>query len=342
MSIYPSLEDMKVDHLVQAQNEVIGAAVAEIASQQQLYPQTGTPQNSSLPYPIINPTQDSAWAGVSTYGSAGSISGSTSGSNAGAGGFYPGLAGFMGLELSEDVLRANMPEYLPENQVALRQSHQVAPITPSAPGGMVAPISSASPAFSKSQLTHGIRQVVLCKDGDGKVGLRVKAIDKGIFVALVAKGSPAAMGGLKFGDQILQINNETVAGYTADKVNSMFKKLGVNNIVLAVRDRPFERTLTLHKDSTGHLGFQFKDGKITAIVVNSSAAKNGLLIEHNLLELNGQNVVGMKDKDISKIIEENDQVVTVTVIPNFLYRHMMKNMSNSLVKKMMDHSVADM
>jgi len=220
--------------------------------------------------------------------------------------------------------------------------HQVAPISPSAPGGMVAPVSSASPAFSKSQLTHGIRQVVLCKDGDGKVGLRVKAIDKGIFVALVAKGSPAAMGGLKFGDQILQINNETVAGYTADKVNSMFKKLGVNNIVLAVRDRPFERTLTLHKDSTGHLGFQFKEGKITAIVVNSSAAKNGLLIEHNLLELNGQNVVGMKDKEISKIIEENDQVVTVTVIPNFLYRHMMKNMSNSLVKKMMDHSVADM
>ena len=25
---------------------------------------------------------------------------------------------------------------------------------------------------------------MLCKDGDGKVGLRVKAIDKGIFVAL--------------------------------------------------------------------------------------------------------------------------------------------------------------
>merc|ERR1712051_78235 len=197
------------------------------------------------------------------------------------------------------------------------------------------PISSQVSPFAT-------RLVVLCKDGDGKVGLRVKAIDKGIFVALVAKGSPAAMGGLKFGDQILQINNETVAGYTADKVNSMFKKLGVNNIVLAVRDRPFERTLTLHKDSTGHLGFQFKEGKITAIVVNSSAAKNGLLIEHNLLELNGQNVVGMKDKDISKIIEENDQVVTVTVIPNFLYRHMMKNMSNSLVKKMMDHSVADM
>lgn len=248
-----------------------------------------------------------------------------------------------GIELSEDVIRANMPEYLPENQVALHQSNQVASISPSAHGGMVAPLSSASPAFSKSQLTHGIRQVVLCKDGDGKVGLRVKAIDKGVFVALVAKGSPAAMGGLKFGDQILQINNQTVAGYTADKVHGMLKKSGVNNIVMAVRDRPFERTLTLHKDSTGHVGFQFKEGKITAIVVDSSAAKNGLLIEHNLLEINGQNVVGLKDKDISRIIdEEAGQVVTVTVIPNFLYRHMMKNMSTSLVKKMMDHSVADM
>ena len=106
--------------------------------------------------------------------------------------------------------------------------------------------------------------------------------------------------------------------------------------------RPFERTLTLHKDSTGHLGFQFSDGKITAIAVDSSAARNGLLVEHNLLEINGQNVVGMRSKDISKLIdEEAGQVVAVTVIPNFLYRHMMKNMPNSLVKKMMDHSIAD-
>ena len=50
-------------------------------------------------------------------------------------------------------------------------------------------------------------------------------------------------------------------------------------------NRPFERTLTLHKDSAGQLGFQFKEGKITAIVVDSSAARNGVLIEHNLLEV---------------------------------------------------------
>merc|ERR1712241_1361175 len=136
----------------------------------------------------------------------------------------------------------------------------------------------------------------------------------------------------------LQVDGVNLAGFSSDTVHDLLKKAAVNNITMAVRDRPFERTLTLYKDSTGHIGFQFKDGKITAIVVDSSAARNGLLIDHNLLEVNGQNVVGLKDREITQIIDEAGQIVTVTVIPNFLYRHMMKNMSTSLVKKMMDHS----
>jgi syntenin-1 len=35
----------------------------------------------------------------------------------------------------------------------------------------------------------------------------------------------------------------------------------------------------------GQLGFQFKGGKIMSIVVHSSAARNGLLVDHNLLEV---------------------------------------------------------
>jgi len=33
------------------------------------------------------------------------------------GGAYPGLAEYMGMELSREMIAANMPEYLPENQV---------------------------------------------------------------------------------------------------------------------------------------------------------------------------------------------------------------------------------
>merc|ERR1712130_319081 len=164
----------------------------------------------------------------------------------------------------------------------------------------------------------------------------------GVFVCLVTKGSPAALGGLRFGDQILQVNGENLAGFSSDKVHDLLKKAGVNNITMAVRDRPFERTLTLHKDSSGHIGFQFKDGKITSIVVDSSAARNGLLIDHQLLEVNGQNVVGVKDKEVGVAIEEAGDVITITIIPTYIYNIITKNMSSSLVKKLMDHSIPEM
>ena len=58
--------------------------------------------------------------------------------------------------------------------------------------------------------------------------------------------------------------------------------------------RPFERTITLQKDSVGTVGFVFKENKITAIVKDSSAARNGVLTDHHLVEVDGQNVVGLK------------------------------------------------
>ena len=69
------------------------------------------------------------------------------------------------------------------------------------------------------------------------INFHFQAISKGIFVSLVQSGSPAALAGLRFGDQILQINGENVAGYSMDKVHSIFKKAGVNSIRVAVRDR---------------------------------------------------------------------------------------------------------
>lgn len=110
-----------------------------------------------------------------------------------------------------------------------------------------------------------------------------------------------------------------------DKVHKILKKCESNDISIVVRDRPFERTITMHKNSTGNIGFQFNNGKIMSIVKDSSAARNGLLIEHQLLEVNGQNVVGMKDKQITELILNNEQpVITVTIIPSIIYDHMVK------------------
>ena len=68
----------------------------------------------------------------------------------------------------------------------------------------------------------------------------------------------------------------------------------VNFISLFISFRPFERTVTMQKDSNGYIGFVFKEGRIKSLVKDSSAARNGLLTDHQLIEIGGQNCVGLK------------------------------------------------
>lgn len=228
---------------------------------------------------------------------------------------YPSLGEYMGLELTPAMIAELMPA--PQQQVATHNSSTYPSI--------VAPISSLSPAASATVIKPGIRELIVHKGADKKVGVRVKEVNRGICVCLVVKNSPAALAGLKFGDQIVQVNGTEVLGYSDDKFHSLLDKSAKDKpISLIVRDRPFERTITLQKDSKGNLGFLFDDGKITHIVVKSSAARNGLLINHHLLEIDGQNVVSLKDKEITKIINSCGTTVTLTIIPSVIFDHIMK------------------
>ena len=82
MSLYPSLEDMMVDQMMKA-------------------------QQSSDPAPAQ--AQGGGWTPLPA---------SMSPAPAPVAASYPGLAEYMGLELSEALIRENMPEYLPGNQVS--------------------------------------------------------------------------------------------------------------------------------------------------------------------------------------------------------------------------------
>ena len=64
---------------------------------------------------------------------------------------------------------------------------------------------------------------MLCKDGQGKVGLRVQTYKKGVFVSLVVPGTPAAMAGLKFGDQLLSLGKQELAGKSVETVHCMLR-----------------------------------------------------------------------------------------------------------------------
>ncbi|KAM9528058.1 syntenin-2 [Guaruba guarouba] len=248
---------------------------------------------------------------------------------------YPNLAeleNYMGLALSSEELQKDL---LPEGSAAL---------TPSGPppGQLVAPLSGNNAGLRRVEIKPGVREIHLCKDERGKTGLQLKNVDQGIFVQLVKANSPAALVGLRFGDQILQMDGRSCAGWSSDKAQRALKKANPEKIVMVVRDRPFQRTVTVHKDSTGHVGVVVKKGKIVSLAKNSSAARNGLLTHHYICEVNGQNVIGMKDKQLMEVLAGAGNVVTLTIIPTVIYEHMVKRLSPGVVKSSMDHSIPDL
>ena len=60
---------------------------------------------------------------------------------------------------------------------------------------------------------------------------------QGVFVQLVQANTPAALVGLRFGDQLLQINGESCAGWNSDKAHKALKNSNAERITIALRDR---------------------------------------------------------------------------------------------------------
>ncbi|NXE82707.1 SDCB2 protein, partial [Cochlearius cochlearius] len=309
-TLYPSLEDMKGHQLLQAQAAagVRTPATTVVTEKPKLAMAVGWgPRELRLPSvcPAAPPV------------------------------LYPNLAeleSYMGLALSSEEIQKNL---LPEGSTAL---------TPAGPppGQLVAPLSGNNAGLRRAEIKPGVREIHLCKDERGKTGLQLKNVDQGIFVQLVKANSPAALVGLRFGDQILQIDGKNCTGWSSDKAQRALKKASPEKIVMVVRDRPFQRTVTVHKDSTGHIGIVVKKGKIVSLAKDSSAARNGLLTHHCICEVNGQNVIGMKDKQLTEVLAGAGNVVTLTIIPTVIYEHMVKRLSAGLVKSTMDHSIPDL
>ncbi|XP_040049990.2 syntenin-1 [Gasterosteus aculeatus] len=301
MSLYPSLEDLKVDKVMRAQAQYAQTAASMPAIAEGTY----QPQLATAGMP-----------GSSLYPDLGE------------------LGDYMGLALNSEEVQRNLA-LLPvaDNQVALPSLSGV--------GGMVRPVTGADVGIRRAEIRPGLREIILCKDQDGKVGLRLRSIDNGVFVQLVQANSPAALAGLRFGDQVLQINGQNCAGLSVDKAHKALKAAAETRIELVVRDRPYQRTVTMHKDSSGHVGFIYKSGKITSLVKDASAARNGLLTDHFICEINGQNVIGLKDSQIKDILTTSPAAMTITIMPKFVYEHMIKRMSTGLLRSAMDHSVPE-
>lgn len=93
---------------------------------------------------------------------------------------YPTLDDYMGLSLTSDelaILRDN-------GALAVPQSNTVSTVH-SGDSQLIAPVSGSSLGLKRAQVTHGVRELTLCKDKEGKVGMRVQAINKVVFILIV-------------------------------------------------------------------------------------------------------------------------------------------------------------
>ncbi|VDP90957.1 unnamed protein product [Echinostoma caproni] len=80
---------------------------------------------------------------------------------------------------------------------------------------------------------------------------------------------------------------------------------------------------------------------IRAIHKDSSAARNGVPINHQIVEVNGQNVMGMKDKELCAMITGIQGMLTLTIIPRIMFDHLVKHLRDSTIRKEMDRSMPE-
>ncbi|VDN45155.1 unnamed protein product [Gongylonema pulchrum] len=88
------------------------------------------------------------------------------------------------------------------------------------------------------------------------------------------------------------------------------------------------RTITLHKDAVGLLGFSHKDNLITSVMKESSASRNGLLINQRIVEVDGRNVMAFKNKKLKELLEDAPMAVTLTLMPAEFYGELTKKLVN--------------
>lgn len=88
---------------------------------------------------------------------------------------------FFYLQLNFDIIFLFNPFFLspsnPPNPPPSPPPQQVAVPSLSGVGAMVRPVTGADVGIRRAEIRPGLREVILCKDQDGKVGLRLRAID---------------------------------------------------------------------------------------------------------------------------------------------------------------------
>ncbi|KAF8567347.1 hypothetical protein P879_07860, partial [Paragonimus westermani] len=72
---------------------------------------------------------------------------------------------------------------------------------------------------------------------DGRVGIRLKSTNEGLFVDVVLPYSAASQAGIKVGDQLIRVNDQPMEGWTQDAASQFLRDLpDGEQMIICVRD----------------------------------------------------------------------------------------------------------
>ncbi|KNC83589.1 hypothetical protein SARC_04173 [Sphaeroforma arctica JP610] len=140
-----------------------------------------------------------------------------------------------------------------------------------------------------------------------------------VYVSGVWANWPAFIAGLRFGDQILKINDVRVQGLRPAQVYELLAASDAH--VLRIKSHPFEHTVTVERrenPETGALeilGITFLKGNILKVLPGTAVARSGFTFtDHYIIAVNDDIVLGLPDKLIMQKFKETGSVVSVTVV----------------------------
>lgn len=136
------------------------------------------------------------------------------------------------------------------------------------------------------------------------------------------EGSPADHGGIKLGNQILQINGNDLAVTSKSELRDLLHQ--AEKVVVVVQDHPSASSFRLRKDDDGLIGLNMQGNKIIGVMKGTHAAKSGVLAEHHLLDVEDTSVTGLYDSDVGLLLKEAAEIFTIKVIPSVIYNRMIQ------------------
>lgn len=177
--------------------------------------------------------------------------------------------------------------------------------------------------YYKTKKNEGIYMIQFRKNQGILLNFQVYKL--GVFISNLNKISSDI--GFHLGDQLINLNGLTLSGLKREKVEEYYNRFDNTQLLtFMVRDRPYSKVITLTKSPTDNkLGFLIKKGYITDLVENTSAHRNGLLVDHKLVEIDGHQTYNLSDNEIIKMLMNTQYIsVNLTIYPREFYEKLTK------------------